>query len=216
MKEKIEEKEVKIFKEILEWSFCILLALIIALLTRFYITTPTVVKQSSMYPTLKEDQRIMLSRTKRITKNEYKVGDIITFEAPSEIKRGADVDLLNVVAIYNYEPEGIIDKLVYYVLELNKLSYIKRVIGLEGDRVQIKDGKVYVNGTELKEEYLPEGTTTKVVYYNDVIVPEGCIYVLGDNRDESIDSRTFGCIPLEKVEGKVILRYWPLNVFGGV
>ena len=216
MKEKIEEKEVKIFKEILDWSFCILLALIIALLTRFYITTPTVVKQSSMYPTLKEDQRIMLSRTKRITKNEYKVGDIITFEAPSEIKRGADVDLLNVVAIYNYEPEGIIDKLVYYVLELNKLRYIKRLIGLEGDRVQIKDGKVYVNGTELKEEYLPEGTTTKVVYYNDVIVPEGCIYVLGDNRDESIDSRTFGCIPLEKVEGKVILRYWPLNVFGGV
>lgn len=216
MKEKIEEKEVKIFKEILEWSFCILLALIIALLTRFYITTPTVVKQSSMYPTLKEDQRIMLSRTKRITKNEYKVGDIITFEAPSEIKRGADVDLSNVVAIYNYEPEGIMDKLVYYVLELNKLSYIKRVIGLEGDRVQIKNGKVYVNGTELKEEYLPEGTTTKIVYYNDVIVPEGCIYVLGDNRDESIDSRTFGCIPLEKVEGKVILRYWPLNVFGGV
>ena len=168
------------------------------------------------YPTLKENQRIIISRTKRITKSQYQVGDIITFEAPSKIKQGAEVDVSNPVAIYNYEPQGLMNKLVYYVLEINKISYIKRVIGIAGDRVQIKDGKVYVNGEELKEEYLPEGTTTKTVYYNDVIVPEGCVYVMGDNRDQSMDSRTFGCIPLEKVEGKVILRYWPLNAFGGV
>ncbi len=211
-----EGKEVKVFNNILEWTLCILLALIIALLTRYYIITATVIKQSSMYPTLKENQRIIISRTKRITKSQYQVGDIITFEAPSKIKQGAEVDVSNPVAIYNYEPQGLMNKLVYYVLELNKISYIKRVIGIAGDRVQIKDGKVYVNGEELKEEYLPEGTTTKTVYYNDVIVPEGCVYVMGDNRDQSMDSRTFGCIPLEKVEGKVILRYWPLNAFGGV
>lgn len=211
-----EGKEIKVFNNILEWTLCILLALIIALLTRYYIITATVIKQSSMYPTLKENQRIIISRTKRITKSQYQVGDIITFEAPSKIKQGAEVDVSNPVAIYNYEPQGLMNKLVYYVLEINKISYIKRVIGIAGDRVQIKDGKVYVNGEELKEEYLPEGTTTKTVYYNDVIVPEGCVYVMGDNRDQSMDSRTFGCIPLEKVEGKVILRYWPLNAFGGV
>ena len=211
-----EGKEIKVFNNILEWTLCILLALIIALLTRYYIITSTVVKQSSMYPTLKENQRIIVSRTKKITKSQYQVGDIITFEAPSKIKQGAEVDVSNPVAIYNYEPQGLMNKLVYYVLEINKISYIKRVIGIAGDRVQIKDGKVYVNGEELKEEYLPEGTTTKTVYYNDVIVPEGCVYVMGDNRDQSMDSRTFGCIPLEKVEGKVILRYWPLNAFGGV
>lgn len=211
-----EGKEIKVFNNILEWTLCILLALIIALLTRYYIITSTVIKQSSMYPTLKENQRIIISRTKRITKSQYQVGDIITFEAPSKIKQGAEVDVSNPVAIYNYEPQGLMNKLVYYVLEINKISYIKRVIGIAGDRVQIKDGKVYVNGEELKEEYLPEGTTTKTVYYNDVIVPEGCVYVMGDNRDQSMDSRTFGCIPLEKVEGKVILRYWPLNAFGGV
>ena len=211
-----EGKEIKVFNNILEWTLCILLALIIALLTRYYIITATVIKQSSMYPTLKENQRIIISRTKRITKSQYQAGDIITFEAPSKIKQGAEVDVSNPVAIYNYEPQGLMNKLVYYVLELNKISYIKRVIGIAGDRVQIKDGKVYVNGEELKEEYLPEGTTTKTVYYNDVIVPEGCVYVMGDNRDQSMDSRTFGCIPLEKVEGKVILRYWPLNAFGGV
>lgn len=211
-----ENNKIKISKEIIEWSFCILLAIVIALTTRYYIITSTVVKQSSMYPTLKENQRIIVSRTKKITKSQYQVGDIITFEAPSKIKQGAEVDVSNPVAIYNYEPQGLMNKLVYYVLEINKISYIKRVIGIAGDRVQIKDGKVYVNGEELKEEYLPEGTTTKTVYYNDVIVPEGCVYVMGDNRDQSMDSRTFGCIPLEKVEGKVILRYWPLNAFGGV
>lgn len=208
-----EEKEIKIFKEILEWSFCIFLALIIALATRFYIGAPTVVKQGSMYPTLQENERIWLSRMKRITKGEYERGNIVTFEMPSKINQGVNVDISNIVAIYDYEPEGLMDKIVYYVLELNKTSYIKRVIGVEGDRVQIANGKVYINGSELEEPYLPVGTVTRNVYYNDLIVPEGCIYVLGDNRAESMDSRTFGCIPIEKVEGKVVLRYWPLDRF---
>lgn len=216
MEEQVEEKKIKVFKEILEWCFCIFLALIIALVTRYYIFTSTMVKQTSMYPTLKENQRVLLSRTKRITNGQYKRGDIITFEAPSEVKKGIDVDLSNKVAIYNYEPESVMEKLAYYVLELTKMSYIKRVIAIEGDRVQIANDKVYVNGEELIEEYLPEGTTTKIVYYNDVVVPEGCVFVMGDNRDESMDSRTFGCIPLEKVEGKVLLRYWPITQFGTV
>ena len=82
----VEEKEIKIFKKIVEWCFCIFLAIIIALARRYYIFTSTVVKQSSMYPTLNENQRIALSRINRITKAEYKQGDIVTFEEPSEIK----------------------------------------------------------------------------------------------------------------------------------
>lgn len=210
------EEENKVFRKIVEWCFCIFFALIIALLTRFYIVTSTRVNQLSMYPTVEEGQRLLINRTKRITKSEYEIGDIITFEAPSQIKKGTEIDLENPVATYNYEPEGLLNKLVYYVLELNKTSYIKRVIGVSGDRVQIKDGKVYVNGEKIQEEYLPQGTTTKIVYYNDIIVPEGYVYVMGDNRDESMDSRTFGCIPEEKIEGKVLLRYWPLGEFGGV
>lgn len=216
MEEQVEEKEVKIFKEIVEWCFCIFLALIIALATRYYIFTSTVVKQFSMYPTLKENQRIVLSRTKRITKSEYNRGDIITFEAPSSVKKGTEVDLSNKIAIYDYEPEGFLQKLSYNILELTKISYIKRVIGVAGDRIQIVNEKVYLNGKELEEDYLQDGVTTKAVYYNDLIVPDGCVYVMGDNRDESMDSRTFGCIPLEKVEGKVVLRYWPITQFGTI
>jgi len=117
-----EEKENKIFKEILEWCICIFIAIIIALLTRYYIGTPTVVKQTSMYPTLKENQRLWVSRTNRITEKKYEKGDIVTFEAPSEIKK--EIDQLNPVAIYNYEPETITEKLIYNILELNKTSYI--------------------------------------------------------------------------------------------
>lgn len=211
-----EKKEINIFKEIVEWCFCILLALIIAFVTRYYVGTPTVVKQKSMYPTLKENQRLWINRTRRITNGDYKKGEIVTFEAPSEIQNGTNVDLANPIAIYNYNPEKLLSKLIYNILELNKISYIKRVIGVEGDRIQIINGNVYVNGIQLQEEYLQKGITTKAVYYNDVVVPEGCIYVLGDNRDESMDSRTFGCIPLEKVEGKVVIRYWPITKFGKV
>jgi len=208
------EEENKVFKEIVEWCFCIFFALIIALATRFYIVTSTYVNQASMYPTLEEGQRLLMNRTKRITKGQYKRGDIITFEAPSKIQSGFEVDLENPVAIYNYEPQGALNRLVYYVLELNKTSFIKRVIGLPGDRIQIKDGKVYINSEELEEEYLLEETTTKIVYYNDIVVPEGYVFVMGDNRDESMDSRTFGCIPVEKIEGKAIFRYLPLGEFG--
>lgn len=212
----MEENKNKIFKEIIEWCGCIFIALIIAFLTRFYIGAPTIVKQESMYPTLQENERLWISRIKRISEGNYERGDIITFEAPSEIKKGADIDLTNPVALYNFEPESIFDKLVYYVLELNKVSYIKRIIAVEGDRVQIIRGKVFINGTLLKEEYLPDNMVTKTAYFNDIIVPEGCVYVMGDNRDESVDSRIFGCIPIEKVEGKVIFRYWPLSEFEGI
>ncbi len=204
-------------KNILEWAYCIIIAIVLALLFRYYIGTPTVVQQPSMYNTLEEGQRLILNRWTRTVKGTYNRGDIITFEAPSQTQMSTfDVDMNNPVAIYDYKPKGIFAKFSYYVLEFNKTSYIKRVIGVEGDRVQIVNGKVYINGEELVEDYLQKGVTTKTVYYNDVIVPEGCIYVLGDNRDESMDSRTFGCVPLEKVEGKVILRYWPIKQFGKV
>ena len=213
----MEEKANSKIKDILEWAYCIIIAVVLALLFRYYIGTPTIVKQPSMYNTLEEGQRLILSRWTRTVKGTYKRGDIITFEAPSQTQMSTfDVDMNNPVAIYDYKPKGIFAKFSYHVLEFNKTSYIKRVIGVAGDHIKIESGKVYLNGQELNEPYLRDGIKTEQKVFTDIIVPENCVFVMGDNRPQSMDSRSFGCIPLEKVESKVVIRFWPLNKFGKV
>lgn len=206
-------------KDILEWVYCIVIAIVLALLFRYYIGTPTIVKQVSMNPTLVQNQRLWLNRWGRTTKKLPERGNIITFEAPSKKSYTlSEIDQSNPVAKYEYEPKSILGKFTYYVLEIGKDSYIKRVIALPGEHIYITDGKVYINGEELKEDYLQPQITTSVedCPYYDLIVPENCVFVMGDNRPESTDSRRFGCIPLEKIESKVWIRFWPLNLFGKV
>ena len=141
-------------KNVLEWVYCIVIAFVLALLFRYFIGTPTIVRQRSMYPTLQENQRLVLNRTFRFGNSLPKKGQIITFEAPTRSYEAWEVDQSNPVAIYNNEPQGIFNKFVYHVLELTKRSYIKRVIGLPGDHVKIENGSVYINGELLEEEYL--------------------------------------------------------------
>ena len=204
-------------KNILEWAYCIIIAIVLALLFRYYIGTPTVVQQPSMYNTLEEGQRLILNRWTRTVKGTYNRGDIITFEAPSKsILSAFEADMDNPVASYDYEPKGIFAKFSYYVLEFSKTSYIKRVIGIEGDHIKIENGKVYLNGAELEEPYLRDGITTESSLFTDITVPEGYVFVMGDNRPHSTDSRSFGCIPVEKIESKVWIRFWPFNKFGKV
>lgn len=208
-----------VLKEAIEWIICILVAIVIALLVRYYIGTPTVVESVSMKPTLVEGQRLWLSRWTRTTKQMPERGDIITFEAPSKISvNQEDVDLDYPVAQYNDEPEGIWNKFEYYILETSKISYIKRVIALPGEHVEIKEGSVFINGKKLEEKYVANGIVTDMErgYYNDFIVPENTVFALGDNRTQSTDCRVFGCIPLEKIESKLLFRFWPLNLFGKV
>lgn len=211
-----EEKKAKI-KEIMEWVYCIVIAVILALLVRYYIGTPTIVQQPSMYPTLQENQRLLLNRWVKTTHQEPKRGDIVTFEAPSKsYVTAAEADMEKPVAMYENEPQGIFAKFRFYVLEIGKDSYIKRVIGLPGEHVKIENGKVYINGEELKEEYLQPTVQTDPIIYGDLIVPEGHVFLMGDNRTQSTDSRRFGCIPIEKIESKVFIRIWPFDVFGKI
>ena len=204
-------------KNILEWVYCIVIAIVLALAVKYFIGTPTIVKQPSMNNTLAEGQRLILSRWKRTVNGTYNRGDIITFEAPTTAKVSlAELDQTNPVAKYEYEPKGLVSKFFYYVVESGKISYIKRVIGVAGDHIRITDGKVYLNGEELQENYVAEGAVTISDRYTDLVVPEGYVFVMGDNREHSTDSRSFGCIPVEKIESKVWIRFWPLNKFGKV
>lgn len=199
-------------KEVLEWTYCIIIALTLALLIRYFVGTPTIVQQPSMFPTLKQGQRLVLNRLPRTFKKMPQRGDIITFEAPS--KSYAD----NVKASYENEPQGMFSKFIYYGIEAGKTSYIKRVIALPGEHVRIENDKVYINDKELEETYLQPGviTESKNTLLTDFIVPEGCIFAMGDNRLQSSDCRAFGCIPLEKIESIVWIRFWPLNLFGKI
>jgi len=210
-------------KNILEWIFCIVIAFVLALLIKYFIGTPTIVEQESMKPTLIEGHRLLLNRWVRTTKKMPQRGDIITFEAPSNAKvliEKEDLDFNYPVAKYENEPTSWWGKFTYYVLEIGKESYIKRVIGLPGEHVQIKEGKVYINGEQLQEDYLAEGVETRAnypdEYFTDFIVPENCVFAMGDNRSHSTDCRAFGCIPLEKIESKVWIRIWPFDLWGKV
>lgn len=206
-------------KDILEWAYCIIIAVVLALLFRYYIGTPTIVQQVSMKPTLVEDQRLWLNRWNRTIKKMPERGDIITFEAPSKLSYSSQtlVDQSKPIAKYEREFKGLWDKFKYYVLEIGKDSYIKRVIALPGEHVEIKNGGVYINGEKLQEDYLQPGIVTDVgIGFDDFIVPENCVFAMGDNRNHSTDCRAFGCIPLEKIESKVWIRIWPLNLWGKV
>lgn len=213
----MEETKNKV-KDILEWIACIIIALVIAILFRYFIGTPTIVKQPSMYPTLQENQRLWLNRWNRTIGKMPERGDIITFEAPTTTVLSQEEIDKSQVARYENEPTKLLSKFSFYVLENGKISYIKRVIGLPGDHVVIKDGKVYINDKQLDESYLQPGVITDNGrgYCTDIIVPEDSVFVMGDNRSQSTDSRCFGCIPLEKIESKVWIRIWPLDKWGEI
>ena len=214
----MEEEKISRLKDAMEWIVCIVIALVIAILFRYYIGTPTIVKQPSMYPTLKEDQRLWLNRWGRTTKKMPKKGDIITFEAPSTTTLSLSEIDESALARYEEEPTGVFGKFSYYVLELNKISYIKRVIGLPGDHVMIENGKVYVNDVLQEETYLQSGVVTDngKGYCTDVVVPENSVFVMGDNRTRSKDSRSseLGQVPFKAILGKSQVRIWPLSDIG--
>ena len=210
-------------REIIEWLICIIIAVVLALVVRYYVGTPTIVQQTSMYPTLLPNERLWLNRWGRTTKKIPERGEIITFEAPTII-RVEKIDIKNPVAKYINEPQGLLEKFSYYVLESEdsgKKSYIKRVIGIPGDHLEIKEGSVFINGEKLEEDYLQDGVITDMAQANNeeffaITVPENCVFAMGDNRTGSTDCRSFGCIPLEKIEGTVAFRFWPFSEFGGV
>lgn len=209
-KTKKEKEPFNLKKEVLEWIYAIAVAILVALLIRYFLFTPTMVKQTSMYPTLKENERLFLSRIIRLTGAMPERGDIITFEAPYAIGDS------NAEPTAKYNQGTPVGEFVKDFFEAGKVCYIKRVIGLPGDTIEIKDGKVYLNGEEYIETYLQEGVETYASNFHSLTVPEGTIFVMGDNRTGSKDSREFGCIPMDRIEGKVKFRMWPLNVFGEI
>lgn len=110
--------------------------------------------------------------------------------------------------IYNFSSPTQGDIIVFHASE--KDDYIKRVIGVEGDKVEVSNNQLFINDQPIEEPYLRNIKTEDI---SPMIVPEGTVYVLGDNRNNSTDSRFIGPVLVDKVVGRVNILIWPLNKF---
>lgn len=212
--EEVKEKTRSVLREVLDWVICFAVAFVAYLLINYFLICAPTVKQASMYPTIQNGEKVITIRP-WLRGSKFNYGDIITFEAPIDNKLYLDTDETLYTA--QYENYTGLTLFLYEFLDVNKVSYIKRVIGLPGDHIVIKDGNVYRNDELIEESYIREAVTgSQEEEYSDVIVPEGTLYVMGDNREQSKDSRSFGCIPYERVNGYLVCRIWPLNKLGGI
>ncbi|RDI47833.1 signal peptidase I [Falsibacillus pallidus] len=172
-------------KEGVEWfkAFCI--GLLLFFIIRTFVFSNYVVEGKSMMPTLQDGNKLV------VNKIGYDIGDFDRFD----------------VIVFHANKEE---------------DYVKRVIGLPGDSIQYKNDILYINGKPYKEPYLDKykseiidgkltGDFTLKEITNKDKVPPGKIFVLGDNRRDSSDSRYFGFVDESQVVGKVDLRYWPLK-----
>ncbi|EPY2304736.1 signal peptidase I [Clostridium sporogenes] len=197
----------KVKKEIESWIFSILGAILIAGLVNSKVFAKVRVQQSSMENTLLTNEQLVVDK---LSYNfvEPKKGDIIIFHENKEKGTIAEDTLEmvdNIISIFNNNNNSIEkdDRL------------IKRVVGIPGDEVDIKDGHLYLNGKKLEEHYV-KGETIERGFKLPIQVPENKLFVLGDNRMISKDSRMFGLIDYKQVEGKAIYRVYPFNHVGKV
>ncbi len=174
-------------------------AVAIALVLKLLVAQAFFIPSPSMTPQLEVSDRVLVSKLS-YRLHEPRRGDIVVFDCPpgqcpSGDERSGPGGFLRSFA------EGL--GLVQPPTE----ELIKRVVALPGETVEARHGEVYVNGRRLIEPYLPAGATT--VNLAPTTVPEGSLYVLGDNRANSSDSRVFGAISRKSVVGRAILTLWP-------
>lgn len=197
----------EIIKEIRSWIFTVLLAFIMAAILNSKVLAKVQVQQSSMENTLFSDQQLLVDKLS-YNFEAPKSGDIIIFLENEE--KGTIIDdtlrtIGDIISKINKNPRSI--------EESSRL--VKRVIGIAGDEVDIKDGYVYLNGKQLDEPYVKGQTDRGQIEY-PVTVGKNQLFVLGDNREVSKDSREFGLIECKQVEGKAIFRVFPFNKIGKV
>ncbi len=210
---KPDKKMNSVGKEIFEWFYTIAIALIIAFAIKAFLFDVVRVDGSSMFPTLENNDRLIVTKLGY----EPKQGDIIILDSSYKNRE----EYYDKLAQYkNKEKLSAMDKFLNLKdlpKNLKKRYYVKRVIALPGQTVDLKDGKVYVDGELLDEPYY-SGITQSIdatVEY-PITVEDDMVFVMGDNRPHSKDSRSseLGQVPYEAVLGKAQLRIWPLNDIG--
>ena len=167
----------------------LLVTAVVFLLLQMFVVQPYQVQQTSMENTLMPDQYVLVDKLSP-NFDDYHRGDIIVFNPPQGWAKDA-----------------------------NGTPFVKRVIGIAGDKIDIEAGKVYLNGKILEEPYVFEqqatdlpGTDTKKSW----TIEQNQLFVMGDHRQASQDSRDFGAITKSSVIGRAWIRYWPIEKFGPI
>ncbi|MDP8937636.1 MAG: signal peptidase I [Actinomycetota bacterium] len=174
-------------------------AIVIAFLVKTFVAQAFYIPSGSMLPQLQINDRVVVSKL-AYRLHDPRRGDIVVFDEPG--RRPTDDASL---------PRKVVRGLLQSVglAAPSTDEYIKRVVALPGERVEGKGGHVYVNGRRVVEPYLPAGRTTDD--FPSRVVEDGRLWVMGDNRANSSDSRTFGTIPESDVVGRAVVRLWPLS-----
>ncbi len=177
-----EQEEQKKTNYFREYLLPVIIALAIVVVLRMFVVGMYYVPTGSMIPTLEIDDKVVATKFS-YSLHEPERGDVVVFKYPV------------------YEEQG-----------LETVVYVKRLIGLPGETLEIKNNTVYINGTPLEEDYV--NSNTNMPDYGPITIPEGEYFMMGDNRNDSSDSRIWGTVKAEYLIAKAQFIYWPLDHMG--
>jgi signal peptidase I len=197
-------------KENSNWTktfLSLLSAVLLVFLFQTFIFKPFNIPSESMLPTLVIGERILVERYSDWMEQRYQPGQIIVFNPP----QGADNGECGVDHLVNSPcPLATLGKSNYY--------FVKRIVAQENQRISIRQGHVYINGKIIPEDYLRLNSNDQNCQIcnleKEILIPENHVFVLGDNRGNSIDSRVWGPLPTSNIRGKAFFTYWPLKRVG--
>ena len=172
------------------WGWSLVIAILIATSFRSAIADWNDVPTGSMKPTILEGDRIFVNKLAYDLKVPFTTWQLAKWDDP---KRG--------------------DIVVFQSVDDPDTELIKRVVGLPGDRISVRSGRLFVNGERQREPFTNKRFPDRS-FFAPTTVPKGHVFVMGDNRANSQDSRVFGPLPKENIEGEAFLRFWPLNRIG--
>jgi len=181
---------------LVELPLLLALALGMTLVVKANVAQAFFIPSASMEPQLREGDRVIVSRTAYRLHDVHR-GDIVVFPSPRAVP----------------DEDGFVERWGKDALEALALrdpgegELIKRVVGLPGETISAAGGRVVVDGRVVREPYLPEGVATQD--FGPVLIPDGHVFVLGDNRGNSSDSRVIGTVEVDAIVGRAIARIWP-------
>jgi signal peptidase I len=205
--EDVEDKDSAWRRFLGSTPFLILVALAVAILVKTFVIQAFYIPSESMVPTLEVGDRVFVSKF-MFDGGDVARGDVIVFENPNAAELP---DRSGISSVLHWLGEGV------GLAQPENEDFIKRVIALPGETIEIRHDVVYINGKPLDEPYLTQAARDSTGEYPLHTVPDDALFVMGDNRGNSADSRYgLGFVPLEKVIGKAFVVIWPPSHMGGL